>query len=169
MSNLPAIHILLGCLTNNEQDGEKKNSDLNSMLCNEYERLTNCDGIKNALSQYGYKEIFVHHVTLENFKKILDSIEILYLNKFKNSFVLLNLCDGTETDGYPGMSILLEMEKRKLYFTGSDSLFYEITTSKPILKRVLQSKSVLTSDFIEIDPNNPNESMNQAENYYHIQ
>ncbi|CAF1145327.1 unnamed protein product [Adineta steineri] len=162
MSNLVSVHILLGCLTNNDEDREIELNS-NAMLCNEYGRLDNCNDIKTALLEYRYKDVFIELVTLKNYNNILDSIEKIYFNKSKDLFVLFNLCDGTETDGYPGISILLEIERRQLHFTGSDSYFFQITTSKPNLKRILQSKSVPTSNFIEVDKNNPEKSLDQAE------
>eukprot|EP00842_Homolaphlyctis_polyrhiza_P004044 jgi/Hompol1/4640/HPOL_001820-RA len=78
--------------------------------------------------------------------------------------VAVNLCDGTETDGYPfyvtvpmcgllhlqGIGVVRALEANKIPFTGADSVFYEITTSKPVLKRELIACGVETSPFVEI-------------------
>lgn len=45
---------------------------------------------------------------------------------------------------------MLELEKRKFAFTGADSHFYQVTTSKPVLKRQLMTAGVPTSPFVEI-------------------
>ncbi|KAL7748880.1 hypothetical protein RI367_005793 [Sorochytrium milnesiophthora] len=66
------------------------------------------------------------------------------------TIVVLNLCDGTETDGYPGISVIKGLEQAGIPFTGSGSDFFDITTSKPVLKRYLQEKQVPTSGFYEI-------------------
>jgi biotin carboxylase len=65
------------------------------------------------------------------------------------SSFIFQLCDGTEEDGYPGVSIVKEIQRRKLPFTGADSVFYDVTTAKPTLKRLLQKHGVPTSSFIE--------------------
>lgn len=49
---------------------------------------------------------------------------------------VINLCDGTEDDGYAGISVVLGLECAKIPFTGAGSQFYSDTTSKPVLKRV---------------------------------
>ncbi|KAI8361318.1 hypothetical protein B0O80DRAFT_360229, partial [Mortierella sp. GBAus27b] len=63
--------------------------------------------------------------------------------------VVFQLCDGTELDGYPGVSMIRELENRRIPFTGSDSVFYIMSSSKPILKRELQAANVPTSTFQE--------------------
>jgi hypothetical protein len=49
--------------------------------------------------------------------------------------VVINLCDGTEVDGYPGLSVVVGLEVADIPYTGADSKFYLDTTSKPVLKR----------------------------------
>ena len=44
--------------------------------------------------------------------------------------IVLNICDGDEINGTPGISIVKLLESKGLVFTGADSFFYDITTSK---------------------------------------
>lgn len=64
--------------------------------------------------------------------------------------VILNLCDGDEMNGAPGISVLKELERRQLLFTGSDAHFYRITTSKLPMKRAFEAHSVATPAWREI-------------------
>nr|KAJ3418298.1 hypothetical protein HK105_000083 [Polyrhizophydium stewartii] len=65
---------------------------------------------------------------------------------------VVNLCDGTELDGYPGVSVVNSLQKCRIPYSGSDAEFYEGTTSKPVLKRKLIANNVATSPFVEIRP-----------------
>ena len=65
---------------------------------------------------------------------------------------LIHVHDHVESDGYPGLSILAELERLNIAYTGADTHFYRITTSKPELKRRLQLDHVPTSPFVEIVP-----------------
>ncbi|MFM8781109.1 MAG: hypothetical protein ACKOFO_06530, partial [Gemmatimonadota bacterium] len=49
---------------------------------------------------------------------------------------VLNLCDGDEINGSPGVSIIRTLRKHGLRFTGSDERFYDLTTSKIVMKRL---------------------------------
>jgi D-alanine-D-alanine ligase-like ATP-grasp enzyme len=61
--------------------------------------------------------------------------------------MVLNLCDGTEDDGYPGMSVLRELEAHNFMYTGSGPAFYEYSTSKLIIKKRLIDANVSTSPY----------------------
>ena len=69
----------------------------------------------------------------------------------------------------------MELERLEIPFTGAGSSFFEITTSKPVLKKVcldlkayflyqklLIQHSVPTSKFVVVNPHNIKESVNQA-------
>ena len=75
----------------------------------------------------------------------------------------MNFCDGTEIDGYPGISIVKCLEKYKVNYTGSNSEFYRVTISKPVIKRNLQRDNVPTSKFVEIKKGFENQDIIQAE------
>jgi D-alanine-D-alanine ligase-like ATP-grasp enzyme len=85
-------------------------------------------------------------ITLLNYKDIFGEF------KKKENLVVFNLCDGTEEDGYPGLSIVKELERLSIPFTGAGSYFYDQTTSKVVLKRLLINEQVPTSRFISIRP-----------------
>jgi D-alanine-D-alanine ligase-like ATP-grasp enzyme len=65
-----------------------------------------------------------------------------------NKVLVVNLCDGTAVDGYPGIEVVESLERRGLAFTGSDSSFYRVTTSKAASKRRLLQAGVATAPFV---------------------
>src|ERR1700677_1577131 len=48
--------------------------------------------------------------------------------------VVLNLCDGIEDSGTPGACVIRALERAGIRFTGADSEFYSISTSKLMMK-----------------------------------
>ena len=88
-----------------------------------------------------------------DFKKIIDGIA-----SDKSGFtpVILNLCDGDDINGIPGISVLHYLDEKKMIYTGSNAHFYDITTSKIIMKRVFEEKHVLTPDWeiLQLDGSN---------------
>ncbi len=65
--------------------------------------------------------------------------------------LVINLCDGDEINGTPGISVINELEKQKLAYTGSDAFFYTITTSKIPMKQAFDKAGVPTPKWAVID------------------
>lgn len=59
--------------------------------------------------------------------------------------VVLNLCDGDELNGTPGISVIDALEQEELIYTGSSRYFYEITTSKIPMKMAFCNTGVSTA------------------------
>lgn len=74
-------------------------------------------------------------VSLADYADVIDS-SAAQAKKDGKSFVFMNLCDGVETDGYPGLSVVEYLSKAKLPYTGSGPGFYINSTSKTLLKNV---------------------------------
>lgn len=120
-------------------------------LSNEYGKSSTCEDLmKLLLDTLGYVRVEILRMNLNNISSLLDSVLQQCPDR---QCVVVNLCDGCETDGYPGLTVLKELQKRQLHFTGATVDFYEITTSKPVLKRYLQEQNVPTSPFLEITAN----------------
>lgn len=67
--------------------------------------------------------------------------------------LVLNYCDGDEIFGDPGISVILELEKRGVAFTGADATFYHLSTSKIRMKEAFVRAGVPTAPFAVIaDP-----------------
>lgn len=97
-------------------------------------------------------------VTMDNYKDIIDDIAN---ERTRESIIplVLNLCDGDEINGSPGISIIKYLETKRLIYSGADEYFYDITTSKIPMKQAFNLKGVYTSnwDFV-ITP--PSDSIN---------
>ena len=83
-------------------------------------------------------------VTMDNFKTIIRSIAE---SKNGKTPLVLNLCDGDEVNGTPGVSVIYELEKYGLIYTGSDAHFYTITTSKIPMKKAFDKAGVSSASW----------------------
>ena len=83
-------------------------------------------------------------VTIENYKVVIKSIAE---SKNGKTPLILNLCDGDEVNGTPGVSVIHELEKHGLIYTGSDAHFYDITTSKIPMKRAFDKAGVSSANW----------------------
>lgn len=66
--------------------------------------------------------------------------------------IMLNLCDGDEINGSPGLSVIHLLDELGLTYTGSDAAFFDITTSKIVMKRAFERADVPTSPWEVIPP-----------------
>lgn len=63
----------------------------------------------------------------------------------KRDVTVFNLCDGDETNGVPGLSVIHALDRAGLRYTGADAAFYEGTTSKIDMKRAFDRAGVPTA------------------------
>ncbi|HMP86985.1 MAG TPA: hypothetical protein PKE63_06885 [Lacibacter sp.] len=71
-----------------------------------------------------------HPVTLVNYRDVINRIFL----RNNETPVVLNLCDGDEVNGTPGLSVIHYLRQYGLTYTGADPAFYENTTSKIPMK-----------------------------------
>lgn len=83
-------------------------------------------------------------VTMDNYKTIIRAIAE---SKNGKTPLILNLCDGDEVNGTPGVSVIQELEKYGLIYTGSDAHFYNTTTSKIPMKKAFDKAGVPTANW----------------------
>ncbi len=81
-------------------------------------------------------------VTMNDFKEVIRGIAASSNGK---TALILNLCDGDEINGAPGVSVIHELDKYGLIYTGSDAHFYTITTSKIPMKKAFDKAGVATA------------------------
>jgi len=86
-------------------------------------------------------------VRLDSIAAVLDEIQAESAGRLP---LIINLCDGDEVNGAPGISVIHEMEARKLAYTGARAPYYLATTSKILLKRALDAAGVNTAPWQEI-------------------
>ena len=89
-------------------------------------------------------------ITHENLGR---TIERLRAFAEAGDIMVLNLCDGSDIDSSPGVSVVRALENAGIPFTGGSSHFYAITTPKVMMKEELVSKGVPTPPFAALrDP-----------------
>lgn len=81
-------------------------------------------------------------VTMKGFGKTIEKINN---STHAKKALVLNLCDGDEVNGTPGVSVIDELEKHQLVYTGADRHFYTITTSKIPMKKAFDRLGVPNS------------------------
>lgn len=82
-------------------------------------------------------------VTIQDYAFIIDNIVAEKLAG-KHFPIVLNLCDGDEVNGTPGISVVELLDKNRLVYTGADAFFYEITTSKIPMKLAFDFADIAT-------------------------
>jgi D-alanine-D-alanine ligase len=80
------------------------------------------------------------NVTMRNVETVMNDIE----NQTTKTNIALNLCDGDEINGSPGVNVIHALEKHGLIYTGSNAHFYDITTSKIPMKAAFDAQHVAT-------------------------
>jgi D-alanine-D-alanine ligase len=83
-------------------------------------------------------------VTMQNYKSVIRNIAT---TKSSKTPLVLNLCDGDEVNGTPGISVIRALEAEGLIYTGSDEYFYKITTSKVPMKKAFDKARVPTANW----------------------
>ena len=80
-------------------------------------------------------------VTIHNFRKIIHMIATSENGKLP---YILNLCDGDEINGVPGISVIHYLQEKGLCFSGASTDFYVNTTSKITMKKFFDAAGVAT-------------------------
>jgi D-alanine-D-alanine ligase len=80
-------------------------------------------------------------VTMADYTVIIETI-VEEQNAGTHYPVVVNLCDGDEINGTPGISVVQLLEEKKIVYTGSDEFFYRITTSKIPMKKAFDKAKV---------------------------
>ncbi len=65
---------------------------------------------------------------------------------------VINLCDGDELQGVPGLSVIDALERAGLPYTGSNRAFYDLTTSKIDMKRAFDDAGVPHAPWSIVEP-----------------
>ncbi|KAJ3416457.1 hypothetical protein HDV05_001615 [Chytridiales sp. JEL 0842] len=146
-----------------------------STLANEYGKKESTSSVVHALQEAGVRKVIVLDVSLQTVEAVLKDVQQIWEttkredpNGPRHPVVVVNLCDGTEADGYPGLSVVQGLEDLRIPYTGSPPNFYTTTTSKTHLKRHLLASSVPTSPFWILDPHpNPQHQISEAAEKLH--
>ena len=69
--------------------------------------------------------------------------------------VVINLCDGDETNDVPGVSVIRTLRALGLTYTGAEEYFFQVTTSKIDMKRAFDAGRVATSPWAVVEDGVP--------------
>jgi len=83
-------------------------------------------------------------VVLANIDNVVSQIKRY---RQRRPVIVFNFCDGLDSDGSPGPSVVRALEAAGIPFTGADSQFYDISTSKLRMKKLFRSAGVSTSPY----------------------
>jgi D-alanine-D-alanine ligase len=92
-------------------------------------------------------------VTMQNYAAIIDAIAE---DTVTHTPIVLNLCDGDEVNGTPGISVVKLLAEKGLIYTGADEYFYNITTSKIDMKLAFDKAGVPTPPWQVVTEQLPN-------------
>jgi D-alanine-D-alanine ligase len=81
------------------------------------------------------------NVTLQSIEDVINRIKF---HQTAKTSIVINLCDGDELNGLPGVSVIDALEKNNIIYTGSDDFFYKVTTSKIPMKEAFDHHKVPT-------------------------
>ncbi len=93
-------------------------------------------------------------VTMSTYRQVIENIEAEKQGNYTP--VVLNLCDGDEVNGTPGVSVVKLLEEKEIIYTGADEYFYNITTSKIPMKIAFDEAKVPNAAWKCILDNNTN-------------
>lgn len=119
-------------------------------LSNEFGKGDNCTDLQRLLTAIGYARVDIVPVSLVTYCARIAALVTAHCGD-TSRFIVVNLCDGCECDGYPGVGVVRELNRLGIAYTGADAQFYEVCTSKPVLKRRLRDCGVPTGPFVELE------------------
>ena len=89
-------------------------------------------------------------VTLATVDRVISGIAAAR-EAAEQPLIVFNLCDGDEWDGFPGLSVVAALERHGLPFTGADTAFYRISSSKRAMKAHFDAAGVAAPPLLPID------------------
>ena len=87
------------------------------------------------------------NVTMQNIQEAIAKVKT---NTTKQNIVL-NLCDGDEINEVPGISVIHALDANNITYTGSDSYFYKVTTSKITMKEAFGEHGVAMPKWVKLN------------------
>jgi D-alanine-D-alanine ligase len=94
-----------------------------------------------AFAELGMEWIW-QPITMNDYREVIENIEKDSLIGEKP--IILNLCDGDEVNGTPGVSVLKLLHEKGMIYTGASEHFYDVTTSKIVMKQAFDKAGVST-------------------------
>ncbi len=87
------------------------------------------------------------NITLHNLDEAIARVK----NDTAKRNIVLNLCDGDEINDVPGISVIHALDANNITYTGSDSYFYKVTTSKITMKEAFDEHGVAMPRWVKLN------------------
>jgi len=65
--------------------------------------------------------------------------------------LVINLCDGDEFNGAPGISVVRALQEHNILFTGAQQEFFHLTTSKIVMKKEFDANNICNAKWFELN------------------
>lgn len=111
-----------------------------------------CNGVDLSFLNKKY-DVVLKYLTMENYKTVIDSIN-------KDS-IILNLCDGMDSEGVPGECVVSYLHDQKRLYTGSSPINYQWKKSD------IKKYNVSTPKYLLFDRTNDINKL-QEEDFKHM-
>jgi D-alanine-D-alanine ligase len=85
-------------------------------------------------------------VTMQTYEEVIQTI-VQEKNVGLHFPIVLNICDGDEVNGTPGISVVKLLQQHNIVYTGANEYFYNITTSKIPMKQAFDKANVSTPNW----------------------
>jgi len=85
----------------------------------------------------------IHLCRMADYKKVID--------RLPKGAAILNLCDGSDSDGVPGPCVARYLEEQNIPFYGCDEYFMNITTRKQTMKKDFEQYGVSTAKYVVVE------------------
>ena len=84
-------------------------------------------------------------------RTLAQTFERVRLGCADGATIVFNLCDGSGSDGYPGIEVVEALEAERIPYTGSDAAFYRVTTAKSLGKKAFAAHGVQSAPWAAIE------------------
>lgn len=126
-------------------------------------------------SKLEYKKVFANlqldwfwvDVQLHNYQEVIENA-LIKAKQINKQPIFLNLCDGDEQNNTPGVSVIHYLQQHQLIYTGASAYFYDITTSKALMKKAFEEHGVSTPKWLHIQKIEDVRFINQNKMQYPI-
>lgn len=85
-------------------------------------------------------------------ESVIETISIIKNSSGDKTPVVFNLCDGDENNNIPGISVIRELERHNIVYSGANEIFYQLTTSKITMKNCFDELGVDNAPWTIINP-----------------
>lgn len=98
-------------------------------------------------------------VSISSYEAVLDALVTEAAAGARPLPLVMNLCDGDESNSIPGVEVIEALCARGFVYTGADRAFYRLTTSKLPMKAAFAAHGVPTAPWHDLRPRDEPEAV----------